>query len=376
MYVGPEHRDSFALNFEQRCHRGESHCVAATSSHSPTRFPRILVHDYCGHPFQVQLSRELARRGHSVFHLHFADFETPKGNLARQINDPPTFDVKGISLGKPFLKNSLVRRWRQERLYQRRLLDAVRVFAPNLVLSANTPLGIQWALLTTCRRRSIPFIPWVQDLYSIAVERILAKRLGWAVGVTAGCYYRQLERSILNDSDQLIYIADDFMDYTSHWKVGHGKCHVIENWAPLDELPPRLRDNEWSRRHHLSGKTCLLYSGTLGRKHNPGLLLALAEAFRDDDTVVLVTIAEGPGRVWLEAQRNARRLANLVILDLQPYEALPEVLASGDILVALIEQDAGTFAVPSKVLTYLCAQRPLLLAVPQENSRGPHSKAC
>jgi len=29
---------------------------------------RLLIHDYAGHPFQVQLSRELARRGHSVTH--------------------------------------------------------------------------------------------------------------------------------------------------------------------------------------------------------------------------------------------------------------------------------------------------------------------
>ncbi len=29
---------------------------------------RILVHDYSGHPFQAQLSRELARRGHDVVH--------------------------------------------------------------------------------------------------------------------------------------------------------------------------------------------------------------------------------------------------------------------------------------------------------------------
>ena len=46
---------------------------------------------------------------------------------------------------------------------------------------------------------------------------------------------------------------------------------------------------------------------------------------------------------------------------------MPEVLASGDVLCAVLEEDAGVFSVPSKVLTYLCAARPLLLAVPQVN---------
>src|SRR5690606_35647788 len=46
---------------------------------------------------------------------------------------------------------------------------------------------------------------------------------------------------------------------------------------------------------------------------------------------------------------------------------MPNALASADVLVALLEKDAGAFAVPSKVLTYLCARRALLLAVPRKN---------
>jgi len=49
------------------------------------------------------------------------------------------------------------------------------------------------------------------------------------------------------------------------------------------------------------------------------------------------------------------------------YKELPEVLAAADVLLALLEKDAGVFAVPSKVLTSLCAKRPLLLAMPLEN---------
>ncbi len=51
----------------------------------------------------------------------------------------------------------------------------------------------------------------------------------------------------------------------------------------------------------------------------------------------------------------------------QPFEALPDVLGSADVLVAILEADAGVFSVPSKVLSYFCAGRPVLLAVPKEN---------
>ena len=43
------------------------------------------------------------------------------------------------------------------------------------------------------------------------------------------------------------------------------------------------------------------------------------------------------------------RLENLVLLDYQPYESLPDILASADVLVAVLEPDAGRFFVPSKV---------------------------
>jgi glycosyltransferase involved in cell wall biosynthesis len=51
----------------------------------------------------------------------------------------------------------------------------------------------------------------------------------------------------------------------------------------------------------------------------------------------------------------------------QPFEVLPDVLGTADVLLAVLERDAGTFSVPSKVLTYMCSGRPLLLSVPPEN---------
>jgi hypothetical protein len=46
---------------------------------------------------------------------------------------------------------------------------------------------------------------------------------------------------------------------------------------------------------------------------------------------------------------------------------MPEVLATGDVLVGVLEEEAGVFSVPSKILTYLCAERPILLAAPSVN---------
>ena len=48
-------------------------------------------------------------------------------------------------------------------------------------------------------------------------------------------------------------------------------------------------------------------------------------------------------------------------------ERYPEVLATGDVLVGILKAEAGIYSVPSKVLSYLCAERPILLSMPTEN---------
>ena len=73
------------------------------------------------------------------------------------------------------------------------------------------------------------------------------------------------------------------------------------------------------------------------------------------------------GADYLKEKKHEHSLENLVLMPFQSFKKLPMVLASADVLLAILEPDAGVFAVPSKVLTYLCAERPLLLAVPFEN---------
>jgi glycosyltransferase involved in cell wall biosynthesis len=104
----------------------------------------------------------------------------------------------------------------------------------------------------------------------------------------------------------------------------------------------------------------LLYSGTLGLKHDAGLLLELADGLPEAEVVVA---SEGLGADWL-AERPRE---NLQLLGFQPYDELPDMLGAGDVLLVILERAAGTFAVPSKVLSYLCAGRPLLASLPADN---------
>jgi len=321
---------------------------------------RVVVHDYAGHPFQVELSRALARRGHEVLHLYSASITTPRGTLTKRPEDPESFSVKAIALSERIPREDLATRWKLEVRHGQRVVEQLERFQPDVVISANTPLEAQQRIARYCTRRKIRFVYWVQDLIGEAAKRLLPGQVR-GIARPIASYYQYVERRMLWGADYVVVISADFLPFVpSH-------AEVIENWAPIEGIPVLPRDNEWSRDHGLDSTTNVLYSGTLGMKHDPEFLLEIAETLRRVDDARLVVVSEGASAAWLEAHAKERVLPNVTVMPFQPFEDLAAMLASADILVGVLGRDAGVFSVPSKVLTYLCAQRPLFLAVPQEN---------
>jgi colanic acid biosynthesis glycosyl transferase WcaI len=327
---------------------------------------RILIHDYAGHPFQVQLSRELARRGHDVLHLYSGHNNTPKGDLNRRISDPKNISIEGIFTKQPVQKYSYLKRWFQDLEYGNLIAAKINEYKPDVLLSANTPLDSQWRIFRQCRQGGTRFVFWLQDISGVAAYQLLRKKLP-VLGAFVGRYHVNLERRLLRESQRAVLIAEDFRPIVQGWGVTPDKICVIPNWAPLDDIPVESKINPWSQAHNISEKFCFLYTGGLGLKHNPELLLQIAHYFRNKDDVVVLVVSEGPGAAWLKKKKELMALENLEILEYQPFDQVPFVMASADVLMAILEPDAGIFSVPSKVLTYLCAQRSLLLSVPQEN---------
>ena len=330
---------------------------------------KILVHDYAGHPFQVQLSRELASRGHTVRHAYAGGLQTPRGELQKRESDPDCFDSFEVPMSEDYakFKYSFIKRRAMEIEYGRAAAKMIRDWKPELVISANTPSESQTGVLAGSREVGAKFVYWCQDFYSIAVDKLVRKKIP-VFGSFIGNYYKGIDRKHLQSSDHVVAITEDFKPImVDQFGVDSKKVTTIPNWAPLESLPVEAKENDWAREQGLLGKFVVLYTGTLGMKHNPNLLLGVAERFKDNDEVRVVVISEGMGSDWLKEQKEAKGLSNLILLGYQPFEQLPKVLASGDILTGVLEEDAGVFSVPSKVLTYLCAKKPILLAVPEVN---------
>jgi glycosyltransferase involved in cell wall biosynthesis len=329
---------------------------------------RLNLHDYSGHPFQAQLARYLAGRGHEIVHTYSAQYVTGHGRLETLPDDPAELHFHGLTADAPMIKYSPLGRVRFELAYAAAWREWHDQQKFDLVVACNVPLLALARMRRHFARRRQPWVLWHQDIYSMGMIAELQRKLpGPAARVVAGRLER-LEAAQVASANAVVGISDAFVAKYAEWRVRKpARQYIVPNWAPLDELVPSERDNAWARRNELPTEAIrLVYAGTLGRKHNPLLLLDLLDKCQARGVhAALLVVSEGVGADDLRAAAGSR--PDVKVLGYQPAADMSQVLGAADVLVALLEPDAAQFSVPSKVLSYLSVGRPIVALVPADN---------
>lgn len=335
---------------------------------------RILVHDYAGHAAPAQLARSLAGRGHDVHYVYRTPTLVRKGPLERQPKDPGGFDAIGIDQkadeyeGQETLK-ALMGRRKLEAEFGGRVAQHLRLFEPDVVLSAHAPLETDAHVLRVAQETGVRFVKWIYELRSFTAKRLFNSKL-LGMGRAAAKYYTSMEEKQTKTADALVLASPDFVDPIKAWGVPEDHMRVIEDWAPIKLYPERPQVNAWSHQHGLSGRRVFLFAGTMDLQHDPDLFARLADHFSTEERhkdIRVVIVSEGPGADALKALKAERGLSNLLVLPFQDQDEMPNALASATVTMATLPHDAGPYAIPAKVSTAMCAARPLLLHLPVEN---------
>ena len=109
-----------------------------------------------------------------------------------------------------------------------------------------------------------------------------------------------------------------------------------------------------------------MYAGNLGQKQRASHLADIARATAKDGAEMIV-VSQGEAVSSLEQACQEEGLINIRFLPFQPAEDVPQMLSAADVMVALLEPDAGAYCQPSKILTYMAAGKPILASLPREN---------
>ena len=326
---------------------------------------RIVVHDYLGHPHQVELSRELAHRGHHVLHVYCSSLAMARGRVQATPSDPHRLSFLGICGPSADPRRRLPRRI-AEWFYAHGTARAIYKFAADVVLSGNAPPLVQHIL--SRKVGAATFIYWLQDMVTSAT----GGKVGPTPFLAATNRYtarvdETLEKGALRRSARIVSISSVFLTRLAAMGIPEGRVHVIENWGPQELLT--AVPGQWGPVQDIKQRRepVLLYAGTLDGRHGSQLLEGLARQCHQSQRGVVVLTSEGAAVADLRARVADTCPERLRTFDFQPFSSVPDMLASADLLLVSLSAAAAAMSVPSKVLSYLCVGRPILAAVP-ENS--------
>lgn len=327
--------------------------------------PVVLI-DFGGHPFTADLAISLQRSGATVHYVFSSSNESnPHGDFSDATAEG--VEVHDITLGRPVDQTQLRRRFRDEQHFGWATAKLIRQLpATATVILCQVPVAAAVVIQGAAKARGHKVVLWLQeiqsDLSSIPGTRSLPAKL-----------FTTLERRIVKAADRVIAISEGFADYAAANRTsGRDEVTVLPNWAPLRYLPNRHRINEWSTDQGLHpDRRRVLYSGRLGVEHRPDEIAALALMLTANGDIDMVIVAGGPGVESLRTRPELASHPNVRFIELQPLGSLADVLSSADILLGTLDDRATEALVPSKILSYLCAARPVVALM---NSHNPSAQ--
>ncbi|MBU6434909.1 MAG: glycosyltransferase family 4 protein, partial [Nitrospirae bacterium] len=148
------------------------------------------------------------------------------------------------------------------------------------------------------------------------------------------------------------------------------KVTVIKNGADFSLYKRPLHGYvDFSRELGLEGKFVASYFGTHGMAHHLETVLEAARELTDWKDIVFLLVGDGAERSRLVAMRDEMKLSNVVMLDQQPKEKMPELWSLSSVSLVLLKKSALFKTVlPSKIFESMAMERPVILGVEGESA--------
>ena len=149
------------------------------------------------------------------------------------------------------------------------------------------------------------------------------------------------------------------------------KIAVVMNGVDVARYQPMQKNIDLAQSWGTQGKFVIGYVGTHGMAHGLHNVLDTARQMRDDDRIRFLFVGDGAERESMVKTVAERNLTNVIMIETQPKEMMPQVWSLCD--VALVHlRDSAMFAevIPSKMFEAMAMGLPLLLVAPEGEASG------
>ncbi len=202
--------------------------------------------------------------------------------------------------------------------------------------------------------------PYVVKLTDVASD--LALSTGFMREGPLAELARRIERFGYRHAHAIVCLCQGFVEKMKAWGIEEERLHIISDWGHTVDLPLRSPAS-FRRANGIDEEFVVLHSGNMGKKQGLMNVIESAELSRADSSLLWVLAGEGEERKHIEQEIQRRGLSNVRLLPMQPAENLGEMYAAADLLLLNQRAAVQDAVIPSKLLTYMGAGRPVVAAV-------------
>lgn len=231
----------------------------------------------------------------------------------------------------------------------------------DLVLCIAPPFHLGFLPMLYAKLRGAKLIYHIQDLQVDA-----ARDLNMIKNKTFLKFMLFCERFLLKNSNVVSSISEGMISKILVKGISREKILLFPNWVDTDAVKPLPKEQSLREQFGLSyNDKVVLYSGNLGEKQGLDLIIEVANHLKDLKDLKFVICGSGGAKESLIALTEKYHLNNVFFFDLQPYDKLSALLATGDLHLVLQKSSASDLVMPSKLTSILAAGAvPLVTALP------------
>ena len=228
---------------------------------------------------------------------------------------------------------------------------------PLLAVQIGTWLGRWWR---------VPVVYYVQDVYPEAAESAGLLRTHGPLSKLL----RSWDRRLCLKSGKVIAISDTMRDLLCRNRaIPPARITVMPNWVDREGFPRETRGDVWRSEMGIAPDVFVaMYAGTMGLVSGSDVLVDVAKRLETRTQILILCIGEGSLKRKMIRDATREKLRNIRFEPFQPRRRLAEVHAAANATLLTLSKDSQDASVPSKMVTYLAAGRPIVCAVPEGSS--------
>jgi colanic acid biosynthesis glycosyl transferase WcaI len=235
---------------------------------------------------------------------------------------------------------------------------------PDIIYSNTWPLFAAGILVFVARLRRIPIVMSVQDLYPeslVSQERV--GRNSMAVR-----FMTRADRAIASRAAALLTPAKSFAQvYRDSGRIPENRIHWMPNWVNPALLECASTRQSCRRDLGISPESFLyVYSGNIGAAAGLDQLIN-AISDRNDDRETFLIAGSGSNLAACEEAARKNRAGKVVFHTRYPQAETSKVLKAADVLLLPTYGEQALASLPSKLIWYMLAARPILVLASPES---------